>query len=199
MRRDALVDYVADALRAGHSRDSIQSDLKAAGWTQDRIEAGLGSWSDGSGGLPVPRPTPNVSPAEFALYTLLYGALAFSAVHLVGLMHELIDLMTEGSEVVGYDLRWSVASLIVSVPLFAVLLRRDRRNLAKEPGTRRSIVRNWISHIAVVVTAIVLLGVLVSVIFRLLSGDLTGAYVAKALAVAVVGAGALWFSVKETR
>lgn len=185
-----LYDFVREALNEGHARPDISRTLSDAGWSPDEISGALDAWADTTFRPPVPRPRALVSARDFFLYTLLFGAMVFTAGHLVYLTHELIDLWfrTEGDYLGGSlsGIRWSLAVLLVSTPVFVLLTRRDLNSLAVEPGRRRSAIRKWMTYGALLIAAAVLLGDLVTTLFRLFSGEVTLQFLAKATVVAIV-------------
>jgi len=198
-----MTDFVRDALGAGHSRDEIAKALGKAGWSQDETDTALSAWADTPFRPPVPQPHAPVSARDFCVYTLMFGAMLFTAGYLVDLLHALIDIFLAAPDfLAAHDdfpgsahsrIRWALAVLLVSTPLFLWLTVRDRRTLAAEPDRRRSAVRKWLTYTALLIAAVVLLGDLVATVYRLLSGDLTLQFLAKAAVVAIV-AGAAFLS-----
>lgn len=186
-----LGQFVYDALNAGRSRHDITSALSKAGWSTPEINDALGHWAEGDFTPPVPRPRPFVSAREAFLYGLMFVALAMVAWHLTALLFHLIDRwVPDVTDTNTYydrrDMRFSIASLIVFFPLFAVLNTRANRSIRANAGRRRSGVRKWFGYITLFLAAIVLLGDLIWVIYALLNGDLTLRFFAKAAVVAGV-------------
>ena len=195
-----LVEFTREALIAGRTRADITAALSQAGWSRDEVSDALNTWAEGDFTPPVPRPRPYVSARDAFLYALMFGALAILAWHLVRLGHGLIDYaMPDGSRNArpGYvvdRLRWSIAALIVTVPLFAILDHRAKQRLARSPGARRSALRKWFGYATLFATSVTLLGTLVFVIYTLLSGDLTLRFILKTVIVgAVAGAITLYY------
>lgn len=194
---DQLASFVYDALNAGRSRDDISAALEQAGWSPPEIRDALGNWAEGEFSPPVPRPRPFVSAREAFLYGLMFVALAMTAWHLSTLLMYLIDqwipdLHEKYSYYSKRDMRFSIASLIVFFPLFAMLNVRANRSIKANAGRRRSGVRKWFGYITLFLAAIALLGDLIYVIYALLNGDLTARFIAKAAVVAGV-AGLIFF------
>jgi len=127
----------------------------------------------------------------------MFVALAMTAWHLSTLLMHLIDQwIPDLDEKYSYyskrDMRFSIASLIVFFPLFAMLNVRANRSIKANAGRRRSDVRKWFGYITLFLAAIALLGDLIYVIYALLNGDLTARFIAKAAVVAGV-AGLIFF------
>lgn len=189
---DQLARYVHDALVAGQSRAAIDDALTRAGWTKGEIAAALGAWDDAPSGPPVPRPRPFVSAREAFLHGLMFVALATIAWHLVSLSFALVDRFLPDIDSLGHasvpvqSMRFSIATLIVFVPLFGWLDRYTRRVALSDAGARRSLVRKWFSHATLFLASLALLGDLIAAIYALLNGDMTARFAAKGLVVAVV-------------
>lgn len=188
---DQLATFVADALKAGRSREEITTALSDAGWTGPEIRAALHAWADGDFTPPVPRPRPMVSAKEAFLYGLMFVSLAVTAVHLVILGFELADnWIPDPADSYGYysrsTVRWSISALIVFFPMFLWLNTRIGKAVKKDEGKRRSGVRKWITYLTLFCAAITLLSDLIVVIHAFLSGDLTARFFAKSAIVAVV-------------
>ena len=185
-----LALFVRDALSAGKSRVEIAAVLGQAGWSAPEVSDALAGWADVPFAPPVPRPQPIVTARDFFIYALMFGALLFGAGYLVGLLHALIDHFIEpatGSAT--YCIRWAMAVLIVTLPLYLWLATRERRRLAADPALSRSAIRNWMTYVTLLFAAAVLLGDLVAVIYAFLSGDFTLQFALKALVVAGIAGG----------
>ncbi len=182
---DLLAEFVRDALTQGRSRADIATALQDAGWTRSEITDALGAWSDTAFTPPVPRPRPYLSARDAFFYGLMFVALGMTAFHLVQLCFHLIEMWLPTplqSDWNRYDrdsMRWSVAALIVFAPLFGLLDRRANRQIAANPGQRRSGVRKWFSYATLFVTALTLLGALFYTVYAFLDGDLTTRLIAK--------------------
>ncbi len=195
---DQLSQFVREALIAGRSRDEIARALSEAGWTESEVREALDTWVAGAFLPPVPRPRPFLSAREAFVYGLMFLALATTAWHLVSLSFNMIDrcfpdpAQIERSYADLSGMRFSIASLVVFLPLFLFLNQRTNAATQADPGKRRSLVRKWFGYITLFLASIALLGDLIAVVFALLNGDLTLRFAAKAAVVAAV-AGAVFF------
>lgn len=189
---DQLCQFVRQALGAGRSRDEIRVALSGAGWTEGEIFAALQAWAEGSFLPPVPRPLPFVSGREAFLYGLMFLALVMTSWHLVALSFNLVDRwIPDVNSVTGTmdtvrQMRWSIALLMVFLPLFIILHLRTHHATRIDLGLRRSLVRKWFCYITLFLASVALLGDLIAVIYALLNGDLTLRFAAKTAAVAAV-------------
>ncbi|MFK7837888.1 MAG: DUF5671 domain-containing protein [Sulfitobacter sp.] len=182
-----LSRFTRDALAAGHSREEVAGALQASGWSASEVADALNAYADTPFSPPVPRPQSTVSARDFFVYALTFGLMIFGAVYLVLLLHALIDrAMDDGSYRRLYTIRFSMAVLIVTTPIYLWLTFRDRRKLAGDPALARSAIRRWLTYITLLLAATVMLGDLIAVIYSFLSGDLTLQFIYKALVVGAV-------------
>ena len=182
-----LSRFTRDALMAGRSRAEIAEALQEAGWSRSELAEALEAWADTPFLPPVPRPQSTVSARDFFVYALTFGLLVAGSAHLVQLLHALIDLWADANDYGSlYTIRWAIAVLIVAAPVYLWLTLRERAKLAADPALYRSAIRKWMIYLTLLLAATVLLGDLMAVIYRFLSGDFTVQFLAKAAVVAGV-------------
>lgn len=191
--KDPLVQFVRDALLAGKSRAEIHVALYTAGWSSKEADAALGAYSDVAFIPPVPRPRLRLTARDAFVYLLLFTALGISAWQLVWLILSILNLALPDPAEHAYverqsadQIRWGIASLVVSVPAYVALTLYTDRAMAQDAGHRRSLVRNWLTYLALFVSALCFLGVGVYVIYSFLKGELTLRFILKATTVALV-------------
>jgi len=190
---DQLADFVGDALQAGQSRAEIATALRDAGWSDGEIAAALNAWAETDFAMPVPRPRPYVSAREAFAYGLHFVSLGVIVWHIATLGFELIDLWVDGPlrdwSYFNDDLiRWSIASLIVFLPVFFILDRRVLQKAQQDPAKRRSAVRKWFGYGALFLAAIALCVDVILVVYSFISGDLTLNFLCKLALVAALAA-----------
>ncbi len=196
---DQLATFVQDGFRAGHSAAELRRALGAAGWSEPEIDTALAGWADHGLRLPVPRPRPSGSAAEAATYALLFFALLSVTWNVVALAFWLVEIwLPEGDDWSGYGaaraMRWSIAVLVVILPLFLWLQARTDRAARANPGQLRSPIRKKFGAVTVFLAALVLLADAIAVVFAFLNGDITAQFIAKAAIVALVaGLVIAWF------
>ena len=197
--RDSLTDFIRDGLRAGHSTAELRDALKRAGWPDAEIDAAMSVWVADGLRLPVPRPQPSVSGRALVIFGLFAITLVVVIWHLVQLSFALIDIWLPdparpGGGWAHGSIRWSMATLVVVLPLFAWLTWRVERPERQTPDPNRSPVEQRFGAMAVLVSILVLIGNAVAVVYAGLNGDLTAQFLAKAAVVAVVaGLLIVWF------
>ncbi|WP_246448775.1 DUF5671 domain-containing protein [Paracoccus amoyensis] len=163
-----------------------------AGWSAKEVAAALDGWADAGNGMPpVPRPGSVIRARSVVSYGLLFISLAMVAWHIVWLGFGIIEAIIPDLSDFGatpHAMRWSIAMLIVFVPLFLLLDRRRDVHLGKEHVRRALPERRWFASVSLLVASLVLIGDLVASVYALLTGDLTIRFAAKAFLVAGVGA-----------
>lgn len=203
---DDLVPFVREALLLGRSRDDIADALRRAGWTREQTDAALGAFADVDYPIPVPRPKPYISAKEAFWYLVLFTSLYLSAIYLGVLLFQLINLAVPDPADAAYiadyaatHIRWAIAVLVVAFPLFLFMSRLVGRALRRDPAKRGSKVRKWLTYLTLFVAVCVLLGDATSLIYNLLSGELTLRFLLKTLVVAVIAGGVLGYYLWDLR
>ena len=192
-----LKDFVREALARGVGRQEISRGLAQAGWPEKEIQEGLDSFVDAGLPLPVPRCQASGSPREAFLHLLMFFALGVWITALGTLLFDFINIWRPlpGESVAGAtsSLRFGVASLVVAFPLFVMVARRVRADLAANPARTLDPVRRWLSYLALLVASLILIGDGVALVVQFLGGDLTTRFVLKAAVVAALAGGVVWW------
>jgi hypothetical protein len=191
---DTLAQFVQDGLRAGHAPDRLRAALLSEGWSAPEVDRALGAWADHGLGLPVPRAHAGVAGAEAVIYGLMFVALLVVIWGIVDLGFDLISLwlpdplQDNGGMWVHQSMRWSIATLIVTLPLFVWLNRRADNQVAMDPAAARAPLRRKFGAVTLFLAALSLLGAAVSVVYAGLTGVVTAQFLAKTgLVVSVAG------------
>jgi len=195
MAESRLNDFIEAALSAGKSRDEITSALTAAGWSPEQISDGMKSFADVPFAVPVPKPRAHLSAREAFLYLLMFGTLYVSAYRLGSLLFAFINLAFPDNvnpnalyvqQAAERSIRWATASLIIAFPVFLWLHVKLQREVTANPTLRQSAVRRWLTYLTLLVAAAVIVGDLITLIYNLLSGELSTRFILKVLVVAAI-------------
>lgn len=184
-----LQTFVREALSRGVAREQIRASLAAARWRPEEIEAELARWAEGPAGLPVPVRRVSVSAREAFVYLVLFATLYVVAFHAGAILFAAIERWLPDAaggrtwEPWRQAVRWGAASILIAFPVFLHASRTIGRSLARDPEKRSSGVRRWLTYLTLFVAALVLIGDLVVVVSRLLSGELATRFVLKAAVV----------------
>ena len=183
-------DFVNEALRRDVSREEITRGLLKGGWTQKEIHTALDAFVDSDLPLPVPRKRVSGSAKEAFLFLVLFSALYTMVFGLGSALFDLINIyLPDPGETVARwigSLRYGIASVIVSFPIFLFMNRLIVRETLQNPGQRISTVRRWLTYLTLFVASVSIVTDLISLIVRFLSGDLTLRFSLKVLIVAVL-------------
>ena len=191
---DDLIAFVREALGRGVPRADIQAALTRAGWDAAQVSAALAGFSDEPFVIPVPRPRVSLSARDAFLYLVLFSTLYMSAVNFGGLVFDLInrafpDPVLDGPgtyRASGDGLRWAIATLIVSFPVFLYVSRTAAREVASDPRKRESAVRRWLTYLTLFIAASILIGDVILLVYNALGCDLTMRFVLKVLTAGLI-------------
>lgn len=186
-----LSHFVRDALQRGLSPDETRAALAQAGWADPEIDAALSGWMLVEGAGPVPRPVRSSSARDAFFYALLFIVFGAIAGNVLVLWFGQINLHFPDETDRLYaghldGLRWSIAALIVFLPVFWWLERADRRATSADPSLHHTGVRRWLSAVALLIAVIALLTDALFLIYRWLDGQLTLRFVLKSATVALM-------------
>lgn len=186
-------------MRAGASKPEIERALEDAGWSRDQIRGGLRHYADVAFVVPVPQPRAELSARDAFVYLLMFATLYMSAYQLGNLLFQFINtafpdaLNDFASARIASRIRWATSTLIVAFPVFLLVASRIAREVAADPSRRNSAVRKWLTYLTLFVAAAVIVGDTITLIYSLLSGELTIRFVLKALVVAVIAGAVLGY------
>ena len=191
---DDLIRFVRDALGRGAPRAEIEAVLLRAGWNAAQVAAALDAYSAEPFIVPVPRPRVSLSARDAFVYLVLFSTLYMSAVNFGSLVFDLInrafpDPVFDGPgtyRAAGDGLRWAIATLVVSFPVFLYVSRITNRELARDPRKRESAVRRWLTYLTLYVAATVLIGDVIMLVYNALGGDMTVRFLLKVLTVGLI-------------
>lgn len=188
-----LNQFVRESLSRGVSRDAIRGTLAGAGWRPEEIAAALGAWAESDSPVPVPRRRTYLSAREAFLYLVLFVTLYTTTFNVGAMLFQFIERwLPDPATARGYSgdrfspraVRDAAAALLIAYPVFLWLSRYVGGLIAREPEKRASKVRKWLTYITLFLAALVILGDLIFLVARLLSGELPPRFLAR---VAVVG------------
>ena len=202
---EPLSEFVQASLARGLPRADIEAALLKAGWEKEQVKAGLGSFAEVEFPVPVPRPVPYLSAREAFLYLLLFSTLYLCAWNLGNVGFQLVNIHVPDPADTSYygsardSIRWSLAAIIVSFPVFFWMSSLTNRELHADPTKRASRVRRWLTYLTLFLAAVIIISVLIDHVDKLLSGELSRRILVKGL-IAVGIAGTLFvYYLKDLR
>ena len=188
----SLHAFIAHARSKNMDHQTIRMLLLSAGWKEKDIASALASETL-TMSIPLPSDTGSARDAFFHLlaFTTLYA----TVISLVILAFTYIGRWFPDSAMTDYAyantsdfsaIRWSIAVIVISFPMFLFLSRILHREFLSKPEKLNSGVRRWLTYLTLFVTACALIGDGITLLFTLLSGELTLRFVLKVLAVLIL-------------
>jgi hypothetical protein len=174
-----LLSFVRESLAHGVPRAAIAERLRVAGWRPEEKAAGLTAYAEVDSPVPVPRRRTYLSAREAFLYLVLFATLYTTAIDVGAVLFALLDRLlpdpgasTRVWRATAESARGSTAGLIIAYPIFLLLARGIGAAVGREPEKRGSKIRKWLTYLTLFVAAMVLIGDLIFLVSRLLSGEL---------------------------
>lgn len=187
-----VVEFIHHARQKGMDHGTIRVLLLSAGWKEKDIAQALSA--EGLD-LPVPEPVAASSARDVFFYLLTSTALYIVAISLIVLFFNYLDLLFpdpawKNDQYSGdfnrSAIRWSLASVIISFPLFFVLARMIAGEIHRNPAKSRSAVRKGLAYLTLFVASITLMFDLISLLYYFLEGELSTRILLKIMALCVI-------------
>jgi hypothetical protein len=194
----ALHEFLDAAKRQGASDESLVALLRGRGWPEDDVYRALADHYEHHSGVRVPPYKRSGSAKDAFLYLLSFSMLATWTIGLGSVMFTLIDRWIRdplNNYYSGgyYQIADSLACIIVAFPLYLLTMRYILREVGLHPEKLESAVRKWLTYIALLIAAGVVVGDLITFLTYFLRGELTGRFVAKTSVVMVIAGGVFWY------
>jgi hypothetical protein len=196
----ALQEFLDAARLHGVTDEILVGLLRGRGWPEEDVFRALADHYEGRSGIQVPVYKRSGSAKDAFLYLLSFSTLATWTIGLGSVMFTLIDrwikdpLSPINYYASGYyQMAGSLASVIVAFPVYLLVMRYIVRELEIHPEKLESAVRKWLTYIALLIAAGVVVGDLITFLTFFLRGELTARFVAKVAAVLVIASGVFWY------
>jgi hypothetical protein len=196
-----LQEFLEAAKRQGASDESLVALLRGRGWPEDDVYRALADHFEKQSGVRVPAYKRSGSAKDAFLYLLSFSMLATWTIGLGSVMFTLIDrwirdpLSPANNYYSGgyYQIADSLACMIVAFPIYLLTMRSILREVGLHPEKLESPVRKWLTYIALLIAAGVVVGDLITFLTYFLRGELTGRFMAKTSVVLVLAGGVFWY------
>src|SRR5581483_4288834 len=99
----------------------------------------------------------------------------------------------------GDSIRWSLALLIIMFPVYFWVSRFLHKDIANEPGKSEIRIRKWLLYFTLFVSALLIIGDLVALIYNFLQGEITARFILKVIFVLAVAAAVFWYYLYDLR
>ena len=200
MGGDSLQEFLDAAKRQGATDQSIVGLLRGRGWSEEDAYRALADHYESHNELQIPVYKRSGSAKDAFLYLLSFSTLATWTIGAGSVMFTLIDrwikdplspLNYYASSY--YQMANSLACVIVAFPVYVFVTRYIVRELEAHSEKLESPVRKWLTYIALLIAACVVVGDLITFLTYFLRGELTTRFVAKVAVVLVIAGGVFWY------
>jgi len=189
-----LDEFLRAAKAKGASDEFLVAMLKEQGWQVSDVYQALGRYYVEVTGVPIPEVRGRLESAREAFFHLLaFSTLATWVFATGNLWFELINGWVPDATDSRYysqwtwsQVAWQMAALMVAFPAFLWATRAILRDQAANQASASSPIRRWLTNIALLLTALVFIGDLVTFVATFLQGGLTLRFAAKSLVVVVL-------------
>lgn len=195
-----LLEFLEAAKRQGMSDETLVALLRGRGWPEEDAYRALADHYEAQSGLQVPAYKRSGSAKDAFLYLLGFSTLSIWTFGVGSILFTLIDRWIKdplnsrpyyGNTY--YQMADALASVIVAFPAYIFVTRYIVRELEVHPEKLESGVRKWLTYIALLVAAGVVIGDLITFLNYFLRGELTTRFVAKVAVVLVIAGGVFWY------
>ena len=193
---EQLAEFIARAKTQSKSDSEIRVMLVASGWDENVVNSALTPVGDL---VPPPPPAPKSSGREIFFYLLQFFTLGTSAVSLGGVIFAIIDryLTNEVAQQYYYQAARPVtgflASLIVALPVYAVVSWKLIRDAAAGRASVRSGIRRIITYLALFLASATVIGDVIALVYRFLAGEVDSRFLFKVLTILLIGGWIIWY------
>lgn len=196
-----IKQFIESARGAGASDETVMKLLREAGWSEKQVSRTfLGFYEDKVGSkAPAPPAIRGESAKDTFLHILSFGTLGVWVGAVGSLVFTLLnkyfpDFVTGGYYYnPSYSVSTELASIIVALPVYLWTMRLINRDMLENPEKSESAVRRWLTYLALLITAGVLIADLITFLSYFLRGELTTRFVLKVLTVLVLAGGIFWY------
>ena len=198
--RGEVQEFFDSAKTQGVTDDIIVGLLRGRGWPEEDVYRALADHFEVRSGLLVPIYKRSGSAKDAFLYLLSFSTLATWTIGLGSVVFTLIDRwikdpLSQNNYYAGsyYQMADSLACVIVAFPIYLFTMRYITRELEVHPEKLESTVRKWLTYIALLFAAGVVVCDLITFLTYFLRGELTGRFIAKVATALVISGGVFWY------
>jgi hypothetical protein len=194
---DDLCNFVRSAKEHGITDDFIVSLLRHNGFSERHVFRAFSSYYGSVLGAALPVRSQNVEQSRDAFYYLLnFITLGFWTIALGQIWYILIGRWfpdptqsTFAVQSLRNEISWQLATVVVAFPIFLFVHNLIRIELRRRRDLYDSGVRRWLTYLALVLAALVVLGDAIWFVTSLLRGELTVRFILDSLVLLVLGGG----------
>lgn len=150
---------------------------------------------------------PRTSPRDFFLHLLSIVTLYGAAVSFLVLVFQYLNILLPDAAEIGRFyienargmIRWALAMLFVVYPVYIFTMRFLKHEYARVPEKREAKIRKWLTYFTLFLTALIVIGNFVALIYNFLEGEFTLRFLLKVLAMVFVAGSVFGYYFGEIR
>ena len=190
-----LQKFVVAGKNRGASDESLVALLSHRGWPPDEIYRALGEYWAEATGLAIPgRAASGETSREAFLFLLAFATLTSWATALGSALFSFVnrwfpdpvELQTSWSAYQRYSVTWQMSTIAVAFPIYLLVTRTIVHESSAPTAPAQSGVRKWLTYLAMLVTAGILIGDLIWFLHALLGGEISIRFILKSLTVSII-------------
>lgn len=198
--RSDVQEFFDSAKSHGATDEIAVQLLRGRGWPEQDVYRALADHFELRSGLAVPAYKPSGSAKDAFLYLLSFSTLGTWTIGLGSVIFTLIDRWIKDPLAPRnyytnpyYQMADALACVIVAFPLYLLTMRYITRELEIHPEKLESSVRKWLTYIALLIAAVILVCDLITFLTYFLRGELTARFAAKVVTALVIAGGVFWY------
>lgn len=196
----SIREFVDLAKRQGVDERSLVTLLRGRGWPEEDACRALADYYETQNGVAIPAYKRPGSAKDAFLYLLSFSMLATWTISLGSVLFLLIDIWIKDpissntyQTYSFYEMANSLACMIVAFPVYIFTVTSILKDVRVHPEKLDSSVRKWLTYIALLIAAGVVVGDLITFLTYFLRGELTARFVSKVIVVLVIAGGVFWY------
>jgi hypothetical protein len=201
-----LVQFVAAAKEKGASDEALVGILENEGWAKADIWTALGRHFETVTSVKIPPGRKTTTPAKDAFFYLLsFSTLATWTISLGSICFTLIDawfpdpLARYSYMRNSWQISEELATVIVTFPIYLLVMRAIVSDTRHTPEKLESGVRKWLTYIALLIAAGVMIGDIITFLTYFLRGEVTSRFVGKVVVTLLISGGVFWYYLGSLR
>jgi hypothetical protein len=195
-----LKQFLDAARNQGASDETLVALLRGREWPEEDVYRVLADHFESRTGIHVPSYKRSSSAKDAFLYLFCFSTLATWTLGLGSILFTLIERWFPDPLVPTYYYRGAyyqmadaLACVIIAFPVYLWVTRSILRELQLHPEKLESSVRKWLTYIALLIAAGIVIGDLITFLTYFLRGELTARFVAKIATVLLIAGGVFWY------
>src|SRR5690348_13575977 len=197
---DELKIFLDAARSQGLSEETMATLLRGREWPQEDVHRALADHFESRTNIRIPSYKRSSSAKDAFLYLFCFSTLATWTIGLGSVVFTVIERWFPDPLGPGYFYRGayyqiadSLACVIIAFPVYLWVTRSILVESRLHPEKLESSIRKWLTYIALLIAAGVVIGDLITFLTYFLRGELTARFVGKVATVLFIAGGVFWY------